>query len=132
MNTSVFDTVKSVLTDAAQVVGQKSGELIDASKTKYAIFELKKEIKKLYSEIGKMEYQSYIEGVDNSDDVKLKCGVIKAKYAKIRILESGTENIDFNCPECGCPNSADAEYCSSCGADMTVDVHGAVEYGDEV
>ena len=41
MSSSIFDTVKDVVSDAAHVVAQKSGELIDVSKTKYAIFELK-------------------------------------------------------------------------------------------
>lgn len=131
MNTGIFDTIKDVVSDAAQVVGKKSGELIEASKIKYAVFELKGEIRKLYNEIGKLEYQSFADGVDNDDEIKLKCGIIKAKYAKIRVLESNAADIEFKCPKCGCPNSADAEYCSSCGADMTVDVHGAVEHGEE-
>ena len=69
--------------------------------------------------------------MDNDDDIKLKCGIIKAKYAKIRILESNAEDIEFKCPKCGSPNDADAEYCSSCGANMTVDVHGAVEQEED-
>ncbi len=131
MSSSIFDTVKDVVSDAAHVVAQKSGELIDVSKTKYAIFELKGEIRKLYNEIGKLMYQSFADGVDNDDDIKLKCGIIKAKYAKIRILESNAEDIEFKCPKCGSPNDADAEYCSSCGANMTVDVHGAVEHEED-
>lgn len=131
MNSNFFDSFKEVMTDAAQTVAQKSGELIDASKTKYAIFELKGEIKKLYAKIGKSVYRSYSDGFDNDEEVKKMCREVKAKYAKIRVLESNARDIEFKCPQCGASNAADAEFCSACGAYMTIDVHGAVENGEE-
>ena len=53
---SVLDTAKNVIGTAANAIAEKTVEIKDASKTKYKIYELKSDIKKMYSAIGKLTY----------------------------------------------------------------------------
>ncbi len=125
-----LESVKNVVTDAAQIVVKKSGELIESSKVKYAIFELKGDIKKLYEEIGQLTYQTIESDGDYAQDIQAKCAIITAKLAKIEHLKtSGT--VGETCPSCGREADADSECCPSCGADMVQEVETEVLDGEE-
>ena len=123
-----LDNVKNVAVDVAHaavdvahVVAEKSGELVEATKVKYTIFELKSDIKKLYSEIGRLTYQAVEAGEDNTESVRMKCDIVTAKLAKIEALKSSSGMADFVCPNCGRKADVADTYCPSCGEDMTVD-----------
>ncbi len=123
----ILANVKAVVSDTAQTVAKKSGELIDASKTKYAIFDLNNDIKKLYFEIGKLTYLSVEKDEDHTDSIKMKCEIISAKLARIEALKNNSGNGGFKCPFCGKPSDSTMSFCPSCGADMTVDVECEVD-----
>ncbi len=123
----ILANVKNAVSDTAQTVAKKSGEIWDASKTKYAIFDLNNDIKKLYSEIGKLAYLSVEKDEDHTDSIKMKCEIISAKLARIEALKNNGGKGDFKCPICGKPSDSTMSFCPSCGADMTVDVEGEVE-----
>ncbi len=123
----ILANVKSAVSDTAQTVAKKSGEIWDASRTKYAIFDLNNDIKKLYSEIGKLTYLSVEKDEDHTDSIKMKCEIISAKLARIEALKNNGGKADFKCPICGKPSDSTMSFCPSCGSDMTVDVEGEVE-----
>lgn len=122
-----LENLKNVVTETTQTVVKKSGEFVDASKTKYAIFDLNNDIKKLYSEIGKLTYLSVEKEEDHTDSIKMKCEIISAKLARIDALKNSTKEGSFKCPFCGKPSDSSMNFCPSCGADMTVEVDGEVE-----
>ena len=122
MNSEIFDNIKEVVKDTAQTISKKSGELVEKSKIQYEIFDLNRDVKKLYCEIGKLTYRSVECDEDNSAEIQEKCDIAKAKLAKIEILRNGEDEAEFACPVCGKPNNADSSYCSSCGVNMAVDV----------
>ena len=126
-----LESVKNVVTDAAQKVVKKSGEIVEASKVKYTIFELKGDIKKLYEEIGKQTYQTIAEDGDYAEEIKLKCDIITAKLAKIEYLKTTGVVSGVKCPSCGRAAGFDDENCPSCGADMTEEVQAEVEETEE-
>ena len=80
---SVLDTAKNVIGTAANAIAEKTVEIKDASKTKYKIYELKSDIKKMYSAIGKLTYAQKTEGADNAEDVSQLCLMIKEKKDKV-------------------------------------------------
>ena len=123
----ILANVKNVVNDTAQTVAKKSGEIWDASKTKYAIFDLNNDIKKLYFEIGKLTYLSVEKEEDHTDSIRMKCEIVSAKLARIEALKNNGGKGDFKCPVCGKPSDSTMSFCPSCGADMTVDVEGEVE-----
>ncbi len=123
----ILANVKNAVNDTAQTVAKKSGEIWDASKTKYAIFDLNNDIKKLYYEIGKLTYLSVEKEEDHTDSIRMKCEIVSAKLARIEALKNNGGKGDFKCPVCGKPSDSTMSFCPSCGADMTVDVEGEVE-----
>ncbi len=86
-----LENVKAVAKNTAQVVAQKTGELADATKTQYMIFELKGDVKKLYSEIGRLTYLAIEKEEDHTQDIRLKCDIVAAKLAKIEVLKNKEE-----------------------------------------
>ena len=121
MNNEIFDNIKSVVTDTAQVITKKSGELFEASKIQLSILELNRHVRKLYNDIGRLTYGSVECGEDNAGEIQMKCDIIKAKLAKIEILKSDEVKSEYRCPVCGKPNDINDRYCSSCGVNMSVD-----------
>lgn len=116
-----FESAKKTATEAAGVIVEKSAEIIDLSKTKYKIFELKSDIKKLYTEIGKLTYDALTNGKSHGDEIQQMCNVIAEKKGKISRLESGTDGMNFKCPSCGKETSGENKTCPNCGADMTTE-----------
>lgn len=116
---SVLDTAKNVIGTAANAIAEKTVEIKDASKTKYKIYELKSDIKKMYSAIGKLTYAQKTEGADNVEDVSQLCLMIKEKKDKIAQLQNGMGDIEFKCPSCGKTTSGANSHCPNCGANMT-------------
>lgn len=116
------ENVKDVISNAAQTVAEKSGEILEKSKVQYSIFDLNNDIKKLYTEIGRLAYQTFKTDDDNSDEIKMKCEIISAKLAKIEVLKNNPSSVGFKCPSCGRKTDGADNYCPSCGASMTVDV----------
>lgn len=127
-----FDQVKNKTVDAAQVVAQKSGELVEISKIKYAIFDLSNDIKKLYSEIGKLVYAEVADTNEYSEGVLMKCEIIRAKKAKIAALKAKADRVKrgstYTCPDCGRECGEAESGCPYCGSDMTVEVVGEVPH----
>ena len=97
---SVLDTAKNVIGTAANAIAEKTVEIKDASKTKYKIYELKSDIKKMYSAIGKLTYAQKTEGADNVEDISQLCLMIKEKKDKIAQLQNGM-GANSHCPNCG-------------------------------
>lgn len=127
----LFENFKTIVSETAQKVAKKSGEVVDATKVKYAIFDLNNDIKKLYSEMGKLTYLAVEEGEDHTDSIKMKCDIVKAKLAKIEALRLHSDDVAFKCPVCGKPSDNCTNYCPSCGADMTVNVECDVDTENE-
>ncbi len=127
-----FEQIKNKTVDVAQTVAQKSGEAVEISKIKYAIFDLNNDIKKLYSEIGKLVYTEVADSAEYSEGVLMKCEIIRAKKAKIEALKAKADRVKrgsaYTCPECGRECGEAESGCPYCGSDMTVEVVGEVPH----
>lgn len=119
---SVLDAAKNAIGNAASAIAEKTVEIKDASKTKYKIYELKCDIKKMYSAIGKLVYGEKVCGENHSEDISQLCMTIKEKKDKIAQLSDGMGDAEFKCPNCGKTTSGANAHCPSCGASMTTTV----------
>ncbi len=90
----VAESVKSVAKDTAAVVAKKTGEIVEASKVQYMMFELKNDIKKLYAEIGRLTYLALEEDEENTQEIKDLCDITAAKIAKLKVLKVGIGDDD--------------------------------------
>ena len=119
-----FEQVKKTASDVAQVVTQKSNEVLEISKIKYAIHDLNSDIKKLYIELGKLTYEELKGNSALSDDMQIKCEIIDAKRAKIAALKKKEQQVrrEITCPNCGRECGDADESCPYCGAKIAVEV----------
>ncbi len=86
-----FENLKKAVTDTAEVAVKKTGDLVETSKTKYSIYDLKNEIEKIYAEIGKAVYNGYKEDINISDVLEKKCLEIDDLVSKMDILKQKLE-----------------------------------------
>lgn len=119
-----MEKVISEIKSAAGIVAKKSSELVELSKIKLTIMSTKSSIDEQYKKLGKLVYTSQKE---NADDISSKFEEIIAKidrlHNKLSELEEAAAAVSNKvvCPACKKVNSADAEFCSHCGLDLTDD-----------
>ncbi len=121
-----LENVKNIMSDTAKVVVKKSGELIESSKTQISVLELKNDVRKLYSEVGKLTYLAIEADEEHTEDIKAKCEIISAKLAKIEALKTNGKESGAVCPSCGRVSDFSDDYCPSCGEDMATDAEAEV------
>ncbi|HIV85864.1 MAG TPA: zinc ribbon domain-containing protein [Candidatus Monoglobus merdigallinarum] len=118
-----LDNVKNVVGSAAQTVMKKSGEVVEYSKIKYAIFDINNTIKELSLEIGTAVYDSYEKDTPLDGSVKDKCAKIKELKEQllgyVEQLESYKSMV--RCVSCGKSVKNDCSYCPYCGSKLSVE-----------
>lgn len=112
-----MDNMKRVASETAQAAVKKSGELVETAKIKYAIFDLKNEIKKTYEEIGRELYRQYSENADAAECVRQKCLRIDALNHEIAQLSRKLGDLKnmIECVQCRKTCKIEMEYCPYCG-----------------
>lgn len=123
---------KGKMEKTVNFVTKKAGDAKEMTKIKYQIFDLKGDVKKLYSEIGKLVYEEMGMSPALPDDVLMKCDILEAKLAKIAALREkaskiSEKNVEIVCPGCGNSCSVDEDTCPDCGASLIEDVDAEVE-----
>ncbi|MCI8556800.1 MAG: hypothetical protein HFI19_03360 [Lachnospiraceae bacterium] len=61
MNREVLDDIGRVISGAADTVSRKTGELVELTRLKNQVFNLEREIKRDYADLGKMIYEQYLK-----------------------------------------------------------------------
>ncbi len=82
-----FENLKRAAADTAQVIAKKTGDVVETSKTKYSIYDLKNEIEKIYAEIGEKVYEAYKNDINISDVLEEKCSQIDDLMLKTDVLK---------------------------------------------
>lgn len=112
-----LDNIKKIVTDTAQTAVKKSGEILESTKIKYSIFDLKNDIDIIYREIGEEIYDKFENESDVFDSVNQKCELIREKKKMIAKLEMEIADIK-NTIKCGnCENicQKQMDFCPKCG-----------------
>lgn len=122
-----LENVRSAVGNAAQTVVKKSGEVVEYSKIKYAIFDLENTIKEIEYQIGKAVYDSYKENTSLDESIKDKCEEIDKLIEQIDVYAQQLGNISssIKCPECDKSVKEECTYCPYCGSKLAseVDAH---------
>lgn len=107
-------------TDTYNVVVDKSGKMIEDTKSKIAISEKENQIEDIYMEIGKTVYDMYQQGEDVGEKFKTeveKIDALKKEIAEINIKILASKGLK-TCNECGKIISADSQFCPNCGKEQ--------------
>ena len=68
MNKDIFDNIGRTISDAAETVGRKTGELAEMARLKHQVYGLERAIKKDFTDLGKMIYERYAgQGIIDQD-----------------------------------------------------------------
>ena len=83
-----LSSLKKTTTDMTYKVVKKTEELIETSKLKYRIYDLKMEMEKIQKQIGSEVYNAYVEEREVSDTVEEKCRKIDELKEKMDVLKA--------------------------------------------
>ena len=136
----VFDKIKvqaSKAKDGAvkltKIVIDKTNNVVNQTKLKYAINETEDKISEIYAEIGKAIYDGRESDTDISDVISEKCDKIDSLQAEVSELKEQLAQLKetVKCSECGAYNHADDLYCSKCGQKLRTVEEFASEYDED-
>ena len=102
---------------AVDTVGKKAGQVIDISKLKLAVADIKSDISRKYQILGRVVYEESVTGKDYSKNKEELIERIKELKEQ---LESVTEMIanssqKVKCEVCGKKKKKNAIFCNKCG-----------------
>ena len=85
---------------AANVVGKKTGELVDTSKLKLQAVDLNSDIKRNYEALGRAVYESRKQGIDSTEEIDDIIILINEKYDELdevneQLSKMSNKNIIF-------------------------------------
>lgn len=114
---AMFEDVLSRAKSMAQSAGKKTEELVELTKTKVQIGDLRREISSLYEGLGRLVYDSRHseESVDELVDAcveQLDEQLKELARLEERVMESKSV---IRCDSCGSFNAQDASFCNQCG-----------------
>ncbi len=115
-----FEKLKETVAGATKTAVDKSNEIVEVTKIKFAIRDMENETEKLLREIGEAVYNSVKSGNDPSEIIEAHCKEIDTKYEEITALREklrAYKNIKL-CSGCGCEVAEDSVFCSKCGEKM--------------
>ena len=103
---------------AANAVGQKTGEVIDRSKLRLAIIDLKSDLFHKYAVLGKLCYESYRTGKDYAKEMLALEKEIADMNVQLSALKDKLAHLQkkVKCPSCGTYNPQGALFCRQCGS----------------
>lgn len=126
-----LESVKNAVGSAAQTVAKKSGEVVEFSKIKYAMYDVKGDIRRLKEEIGGAVYDSYKNNAPLDEIVKEKCAKIEELSKQLHEYDEQLDNYKsmVKCPECGKSVKDESKFCPECGAKLAVEKDAEVHDG---
>ena len=80
--------LRKTTTDVTYKVVKKTEEIIETSKIKYRIYDVKAEIEKVQAQIGKEVYAAYVEDRELSEVIEEKCHEIDKMKEKLEELKA--------------------------------------------
>ncbi|MEH2957906.1 hypothetical protein [Candidatus Merdisoma sp. JLR.KK006] len=91
MNREVLDDIGRVISGAADTVSRKTGELVELTRLKNQVFNLEREIKRDYADLGKMIYEQYLKTGVADESLQPICQGITKKERLVEQYEGEIE-----------------------------------------
>lgn len=112
-----IDEIARKISKGTEIIGRKSGEMLEITKIKLDMASEKDKLEELYEEIGKAVYDTYKKGELQFPEVADKCKLIDDIHYRIRRLKQKIAEIKGGsiCRDCGEVVSPTQRYCHQCG-----------------
>ena len=112
-----MSNLKEKIATTAGAAKEKSKELVEITRIKFAIMDTEGEIKKLLKDIGEMVYEARKNDSEIDDSLTDKCDQIDVLYAEIAEAQARLDELKSlrNCSVCGKKVSLGSDFCPCCG-----------------
>lgn len=119
---SVFDLFTKKVSQTAKAAAKKSGDIVGVTKLNLSIGAEEDKIKKAYSEIGRIVFESFKRGERLPGALVEECEEISAyekniEDMKLKILELKNQKM---CPSCGSELEIHIAFCPNCGTKQEI------------
>lgn len=112
--------------EQVNVLGKKSGEMLEVTKLKLACAKLEKEVEEKKLALGHLCYEAYLEGKREEEEMLSLCKSIDELRAEIEKINEEIEAVQKEgqgseapkakfCSQCGEKQDAEAKFCRNCG-----------------
>ncbi|WP_369297004.1 zinc-ribbon domain-containing protein [uncultured Neglectibacter sp.] len=125
----ILDDVVINAKSAAEAVGKRAGQFVDASKLRINVAELNAEISKRYEALGEYVYESCRAKLADDAEAVGKIAEIdelKNQHAAVNKELNDKQN-KVVCPNCGKRSPNTVQFCSNCGTKLVIDQPAAEE-----
>ena len=114
---ATFEDVLSRAKAVAQAAGKKTEEIVELTKVRVQIGDLRREIASMYEGLGRLVYDSRRTEESVDDLIEACVEQLDEQLAALarleeRVMES--KNV-IRCEKCGALNAQDATFCNQCG-----------------
>lgn len=116
----LFDDVVINAKSAAEAVGKKAGQLVDASKLRFSVAELNAELSKRYEALGQYVFENCRETLAGDAELTGRMAEIdelKLQHAALTKELTDKQN-KLVCPTCGKQSANTVRFCSNCGTQL--------------
>ncbi len=129
----IFEKIGDAASKTYKYTAEKTTKIAKETKLKIKINDYKKEIEKIYREIGETVYEKSVMDTEiNKEEVKQKCDDIDCLSGKI--VECKNEILELKekrqCKNCYQEIELDANYCPNCGYEQEK-IEADIEQEDE-
>lgn len=118
MGGTIMERIISEIKNTADKVAKKSGELVELSKAKLNIANIKTDISSNYKILGEMIYIAQKDEAEVNperlEDIISRIDALFERLAEFSEIANGLMNKKL-CPECNKTTDSDASFCSVCG-----------------
>ena len=129
----ILDDVVINARSAAEAVGKKAGQLMDASKLRFSIAEVSAEISKRYEALGQYIVENCRDQLSGDAEIAEKLSQLDELKAQCEALtkELTDKQNKTVCPNCGKRNANTVRFCPNCGTQLISDEAPAQEPAEE-
>jgi hypothetical protein len=129
----IFDKIAGGIDKGIKTVSSKSRELIETSKLRGEIRDVRDLIQNKFQALGKKVFEMINKGTLNEEDIRTDSSEIAALYKKITDIEEQMKKIELEaiksrlgadtvkCLKCNEPNTSGSKFCIACGSPMAVE-----------
>ncbi len=119
----ILENFVSNAKQAANVVGKKTGELVDTSKLKLQAAEINGDIRRSFEALGRALYEARKQDIQTTEEIDDIILLINHRYDELDEVNEQLTKLSSKtaCPRCGEMNVKSANFCSRCGEKLLVE-----------
>jgi rRNA maturation endonuclease Nob1 len=116
----VLDDVVHSAKNAADFLGNKTGEIVEITKLRTSIAEVESKLYKEYQSLGKFAYDAHKSNSDFNEIITEKSAAIDELNAQLAELNLKLSDLkgEIKCEVCGTINDENSNFCKKCGAPL--------------